>query len=383
MKKKFLISFSIFLLLFYGCSEKPISEKQKAINAYKEKKSKSYISNLKFEDVKIIDEGKIYLPLAEEETPLTFYKKGVEYASQGKFDEAKKQFNEALKIYKFEPTINEILDMLKDVEGGAISKNYAIRLFKAENYINNGNTQQSIAELQKAIQVNPQCAYTYSKLSAIYSYLGDYQQVVFFIQKASQIDPNNVEYLYVLGMSYNLLKQPQKAIAEFEKAIQMNPNYAGSYIGLGHVYFSMGQHQQAIAELEKSIQINPDISGGYAELGAIYNFLGQYEKSLAYNKKSIQINPDDGAAYAGIGINYFYLGEFQQAIPYLQKSIQINLIFPEPYYGLGLANFSLGQYDQAREAFKKAKDLFQSRGNLKMTKAAEIYLNKIKALIEN
>jgi len=383
MNKKFLVSYLMLFLLFYGCSEKPISEKQKAINAYKEKQSKLNITNSQLKKTKNSDKDKIFSLLTEEETPLTFYKKGVEYASQGKFNEAKEQFNKALKIYKLEPGVNEILDMLKDVEGGVISKNYAIRLFKAENHIINGNTQQAITEFQEAIQANPQCAYAYSKLSAIYSYLGDYQQVVFFIQKASQIEPNNAEYLYGLGMSYNLLKQPQKAIAEFEKTIQIDSNYAMAYVGLGHVYFFMGQYQEAIAELKKAIQMNPDRSDGYAVLGGIYNFLKQYEKSMEYNKKAIQINSSDGAAYAGVGINYFYLGQFQQAIPYLQRSIEINLVFPEPYYALGLTHFSLGQYGEAREAFQKAKELFEFRGNLNMVKTAEIYLNKIKELVEN
>jgi len=43
MNKKFLISCLTFFLLFYGCSEKPISEKQKAIDAYKKKQSRPYI----------------------------------------------------------------------------------------------------------------------------------------------------------------------------------------------------------------------------------------------------------------------------------------------------------------------------------------------------
>lgn len=46
MNKKFLVSYLIFFLLFYGCSDKPISEKQKAINAYKEKQSKPHVRNL-------------------------------------------------------------------------------------------------------------------------------------------------------------------------------------------------------------------------------------------------------------------------------------------------------------------------------------------------
>ncbi|MFH1478766.1 MAG: hypothetical protein ABIG92_03195 [Candidatus Omnitrophota bacterium] len=41
--KKFLVSYLIFFLLFYGCSEKPISEKQRAIDVYKEKQNRQYV----------------------------------------------------------------------------------------------------------------------------------------------------------------------------------------------------------------------------------------------------------------------------------------------------------------------------------------------------
>jgi len=81
MNKKFFISFSIFLL-FYGCSDKPISEKQRAINAYKEKQRKQHISNLQPKEIKDIDEEKADFSLVEREIPITFYKRGIEYASQ-------------------------------------------------------------------------------------------------------------------------------------------------------------------------------------------------------------------------------------------------------------------------------------------------------------
>jgi len=58
MSKIFLISFSIFLLLFYGCSEKPISEKQKAINDYREKQSRPYMRNSKESLVCVADDTK-------------------------------------------------------------------------------------------------------------------------------------------------------------------------------------------------------------------------------------------------------------------------------------------------------------------------------------
>ena len=45
MSKAFLTIYLISCFLFYGCSEKPISEKQRAIDAYKEKQSRQHIRN--------------------------------------------------------------------------------------------------------------------------------------------------------------------------------------------------------------------------------------------------------------------------------------------------------------------------------------------------
>ena len=75
MNKKFFISFLMLLLLFYGCSEKPISEKQKAINTYKEKQNKLSIVNSQSEQIKDSNEDKIFLPLTKEATSFTFSKK--------------------------------------------------------------------------------------------------------------------------------------------------------------------------------------------------------------------------------------------------------------------------------------------------------------------
>ena len=349
MNKKFLINYLICFLLLCGCSEKPLSEKQKAINAYKERQRKLHIVNYQVEDIKNIDEENIYPPLAEEEIPLTFYRKGMEYASQGKFEEAKSQFNKALDIYAFDEISIEHLAILNDMDEGVIGKEYTICLFKGGNYSLNNELSQAIAEFQKAIDIKSDAVSWYS----------------------------------ALGIAYSLLEEYSQAIAEFRKAIQVNPNYAKAYSGLGAVYLSMGQPQQAIAEFQKSIQINPNESNGYGGLGVVYHFLGQYKKSVVYNQKAIEINPGDGAAYVGLGLDYLYLEQPQQAIPCFQRGIQLNPYFIDSHYGLGFAYFSLGQYKEAQEAFQKLKKLSQSRGNYGMVKRAEKYLNKIIEFIKD
>ena len=84
-----------------------------------------------------------------------------------------------------------------------------------------------------------------------------------------------------------------------------------------------------------------------------------------------------------MGLNYLYLSQFKEAIPHFQRSIQLDPYFIDAQYGIGFAYFSLAQYRKAQEAFKKLKKLSQSKGNHKMVKRAEKYLNKIKELAED
>jgi len=383
MNKKFLISYLICFLFLFGCSERPPSEKQKAINAYKERQRKPRIANSQVEEIKNIDEENIYSTLAEEEIPLTFYRKGMEHASQGKFEEAKSQFNKALDIYAFDEISIEHLAILNDMDEGVIGKEYTICLFKGGNYSFNNELSQAIAEFQKAIQINPNYARAHNGLGIIYLSMGQSQQAIAEFQKAIDIKSDEVSWHSALGIAYSLLEEYSQAIVEFRKAIQVNPNYAKAYSGLGAVYLSMGQPQQAIAEFQKSIQINPNESNGYGGLGVVYQSLGEHQKAASYNQKAIEINPGDGTAYVGLGLNYLYLEQPKQAIPCFQRGIQLNPYFIDSHYGLGFAYFSLGQYKEAQEAFQKLKKLSQSRGNYEMVKRAEKYLNKIIEFIKD
>ena len=83
-----------------------------------------------------------------------------------------------------------------------------------------------------------------------------------------------------------------------------------------------------------------------------------------------------------MGLNYLYLSQFKEAIPHFQRSIQLDPYFIDAQYGIGFAYFSLAQYRKAQEAFEKLKKFSQIRGNLKMFKKSEKYLDKIKEVVE-
>lgn len=74
---------------------------------------------------------------------------------------------------------------------------------------------------------------TYSNRGVAYGELGETQKAIADLDKAILINPNFAEAYYNRGVVYNELGENQKAIADYNQAIRINPNYAEAYYNRG------------------------------------------------------------------------------------------------------------------------------------------------------
>ncbi len=149
--------------------------------------------------------------------------KGVEYAAQGKFKEAKVEFEKALKDDPDFVSAKRGLKVVEDVIDQNIDKKIAIHLFKGLSYDLKGQWDNAIDEYNKIIKINPRYAEAY----------------------------------YNRGLTYGKKGQFDQAIADFTKAIEINPRDAGAYNNRGNAYFYKGQYVKSVSDWTKAIVINP------------------------------------------------------------------------------------------------------------------------------
>jgi len=87
--------------------------------------------------------------------------KGVEYAADGKFQDAKEEFEKALKVEPFYESAKSTLKVIEDVNSQKIKTNTAIIYFKGVSYVVKGRWAEAISDFNKAIEINPRDVLVY------------------------------------------------------------------------------------------------------------------------------------------------------------------------------------------------------------------------------
>ena len=205
--------------------------------------------------------------------------KGLEYAAEGRFKEAKEEFGKALKIDGFYEPAKRGLKIIGDVIGQKIEAETAIHLFKGAVHHNRGQLSKAIGECNKAIEINPEYAPVYNNRGFAYIGKGKYEQ----------------------------------AISDFDKAIEIDPEFAMAYNNRGYAYGVKGQYDQAISDSNKAIELNPKLSMAYNNRGLAYLNKGQHEQAISDCNRALEVNPGNAMAHNIRAVAYFYKREFDKS----------------------------------------------------------------------
>jgi non-specific serine/threonine protein kinase len=160
---------------------------------------------------------------------------------------------------------------------------------------------------EKAIELDPQFAAAYARISNIHSdmYWFYYdrsetrlEKSLEAIEKAEKFDPN----LYILHTAkgwyyYHGFLDYDKALKEFYRSLEEQPNDEDAYMGIASVLRRQGKIEESVAMFEKSIAMNPRSSLNYDQLGETLFLLRRYDDARKYLERSISMAPDDAVAY--------------------------------------------------------------------------------------
>ena len=176
----------------------------------------------------------------------------------------------------------------------------------------------SMREFEKAIALNPNYATAHHWLgNGLLESIGDFDRSIAEMKRALELDPLSIPINGDLGVAYYFAGRYPEGIAQVRKALDLDPNSYYLHYNLGEALEVSGDLPGAISEYEKSVALDND-PYPLALLGHAQALNGNGDaarKVLQQLAASSRYAPD-----YSVGLVYLGLGDKNQAMDWFEKS---------------------------------------------------------------
>jgi TolB-like protein/Tfp pilus assembly protein PilF len=192
------------------------------------------------------------------------------------------------------------------------------------------NLRESKREFERAIALNP----NYAPAHHWYGFgvllpLGEFDRAIAEVKRALELDPFSAIMNANLGFCYLYARRYPEAIAQFRKAAELDPSSPAPHLGLGEAYELSGQREQAITEYERAgnlfsqlTHIPPTSDNFLPSLAGRYVLKGERAKALQLLDHYKGPTQRGAAPDFAVALDYVRLGDNNKAIDWLERSYQ-------------------------------------------------------------
>jgi TolB-like protein/tetratricopeptide (TPR) repeat protein len=180
----------------------------------------------------------------------------------------------------------------------------------------------AIKEFERAIELNPNypTAHQWFGSSALTA-LGQFDKAIAEVKRAIELDPLSLVINTDLGNTYYRARRYDQAIDQLRKTIDMDPGFYYAHWNLGSALAAKGALGPAIEDYQKARSLNDDPSM-LGLLGHALAISGNRAEAMKIRDQLETISKQRYVSAYSFALIYLGLGDKDQAIKYLEKGYQ-------------------------------------------------------------
>jgi tetratricopeptide (TPR) repeat protein len=240
-----------------------------------------------------------YLENAVEKDPKNtdaYFYLGLANAQLGKYDEAERQFEQAL---EYDP------DYLK------------ASLALADLHLLRGDPGAARSELEGAASRGIDTRKELVRAARLWGRLGEGDRMVGLFEGILEKEPGDIPVSLYIGEHYLSEGNFEKAFPYLEPLPPViNPGdslEARLYYGLGRCYYHRGELLRAVEMYRTVVSLDSTAADGYSQLGIVYDDLGEYELAVENYQKALELDPGMVEMHSNLGVSYYKMGRYDES----------------------------------------------------------------------
>jgi len=220
-----------------------------------------------------------------------------------------------------------------------------------------GDYQEALKDYNNALEINHKYADAYYYRGIAKIEIGDYKSAIVDFNNAIRINPNDAVCIRKRGGAKYKIGAFQVVLFYSEVPDETNKE-ANSLIKMGDKKLDAQDLNGALSDYTKAINLNPlKEFFAYHNRGVIKSILGDYQKSILDYNLAIYIDPHPSSNYCNRGYSKARLNDLRGAISDFDTAIEHDPYEGTSYYNRGLAKYLLGDKNSACIDLSKAGEL--------------------------
>jgi membrane associated rhomboid family serine protease/Tfp pilus assembly protein PilF len=206
-------------------------------------------------------------------------------------------------IAKIAPMQDDILRRIGVLSVGALfvvggvmglqrSHGYMVHAQNGVALLDQGNTDEGIAELRKSVSLRPDFAAAHGALARAYIAKHDFENAAAEMKRVIALNPRGEDAYYRLGVIYLEQKLPSKAQDTFAQLLKIDPESADGHAGLADALSEQHRDAEALEEYKRAAALDSGYQSIYYNMGVTEVRLKLYDDAIASLLKQRQTADD-------------------------------------------------------------------------------------------
>ena len=176
------------------------------------------------------------------------------------------------------------------------------------------------AELQRAIELNPNSGEAYDFYGLLLAALERYDEAIEMQRRAHEVDPLG----HRMDIATTLLRAGRydEAMQAVTRVLAVDPHFALAHATLGWAYLLKGMPDQGLAALQEAVLLSPESSMYLAQLGQAYARVGQTAKAREVLQRLEELAQQRYVSPYHMAYVHTGLGEQDRAMDWLERAYE-------------------------------------------------------------
>lgn len=220
-----------------------------------------------------------------------------------------------------------------------------------------GDIQSALAELERAIAINPRFTPALLEAGDLHFEMGEIALAERSYAAAARSEPRNYDAQYRHASALASLSRPNDAVRAYLRALAVRPNEFDAVLGLSRVHLESGNTDQALPYAERASRSRPRSGEARMHLGTVYAALERHEEAVVEYRQAAELLPKPASGLLlNMAESFSRLGRYAEMVGALNEVV-VSEPSPVAYERLGSGLFRLRRYDDALGAFQASADL--------------------------